>query len=987
MNNVNSRTSGKRSWGVAISIAVTVLLIFVVLGLVFYLKRREPRSAAQMYAQGYQRLQVGEHVLAFKYVRAAADAEPANTNYLRAAAITASKAGLGREALAYGRKAWDLGFKNPEMVRLFMDGAEEKDKNKAMNQALTWAGQLPAGKDRVLLESDICARYGNIDKGIGLLKAYLQRQSDPEITMRVAQHYLLSSDSRRSDPTNAVKVLTEAIDRGQLDDRGYGMLATIQDSALGQYQEALATFEKAKRKGTYTPQLQVDHAMVHLMNLHNDEALALLSTYKSTSTNQESQALRQSVRLWHSYLLMTKKDQATIQQLENEAKSQANGRRKEGEAEFYRGVNALLDKDPSALEYLRRATKLLPPHPVTHLLYADLLSRIGNFNEAIETIEAIRGPVRKWPPMLLVLARAYSEVGKDDKALEILSILDSQRVSTRESLELLRDLAIRLNRVQAGTNVQGILESRYPNDPDVRLYRGFLELSSRSFEKAEQIFGELSRQYPDEFKFRLAKAEAFLVQGKYPEALKELDDSKAPPSAAGALRAYAYTRLGQYDKAGEAFEASLKQSQPASVNLEYGKLLGVTGKLKEATNQFHLALAKQPDLTDASLGLAIAAYSSGNWVTAREFSRVVLNSPQARTERTLLLLASSEADLNQVTNALALCNMALAQNPKSIPGKALRSRIYTAMGRASEAKSELVSALSLEPTNLGLRQQLVPVEIRSGNLDAALNLSLEILRNNPTNLSVQLMVVEIYGRQRRFNDASGLLERLAPALSGPQRALSRSWLSELQGDTNAAISTLEGSLDSPVVLMQWGRLQIDSRRSTAMLDTLRKHKLSTGQWSVLAVEAEQKGLPELAAALYEEALKLEPANAPLLNNWAWQAMQLPKFDAPKVVGAARKAFELQPRDPNIIDTYTEGLIRTARYRECISVLEAGSALLMSAPQLQLNLARAYEAAGDRTNAVRYYRQSLDGAARAAQWPLRSPRPELSAKVQQLTAAK
>jgi predicted Zn-dependent protease len=91
--------------------------------------------------------------------------------------------------------------------------------------------------------------------------------------------------------------------------------------------------------------------------------------------------------------------------------------------------------------------------------------------------------------------------------------------------------------------------------------------------------------------------------------------------------------------------------------------------------------------------------------------------------------------------------------------------------------------------------------------------------------------------------------------------------------------------------------------------------------------------------------------ATVLSNQARALLQSANPDQKLVLGTASKAYNLAPTDASIINTYAAALLQYGKYGDCIKML-AGNRVTATEPRLLLQLAQAYESAGDLNKAAR-----------------------------------
>jgi predicted Zn-dependent protease len=241
-------------------------------------------------------------------------------------------------------------------------------------------------------------------------------------------------------------------------------------------------------------------------------------------------------------------------------------------------------------------------------------------------------------------------------------------------------------------------------------------------------------------------------------------------------------------------------------------------------------------------------------------------------------------------------------------------------------------------------------------------------------------VLALAGQPRQ---AEALLNAMKPSLGASRYDLASSWLADVEGDVDKAVALLESHLGDRTGAIQWATVQLKNKKQPGSWVPLLKHQLTADEWAQLAAPAELQQLWLASTYCYEQALKLDPNNPKLLNNWAWSAMNLKEFDREKVLDAVRRSYAAFSKNPAVLDTYAEALLRTTQYRECVDLLNANLSVTRRTPQLLLLLAKAYEANNDLENSLRTYRQVLDLQTRTKDWDLRMGRDALSQQIHKL----
>jgi tetratricopeptide (TPR) repeat protein len=438
--------------------------------------------------------------------------------------------------------------------------------------------------------------------------------------------------------------------------------------------------------------------------------------------------MRANARLFLGLMLLNQQERKGIEELQQLNRQAPTGPVKEAEALFYRSLILLLDKKEGALNEVRSAHRLATDHAAITLLFASESSKAGNYSEAIAACGAIRGPVSKWPALMLELASALQKSGKHNEALQVLSQLHARKFFSKQSLSLFRDAAYASNLIPEGQRTQNLLEQRFPNDPDIRFFSGYAALRQRDYDKATAIFRELDEKFPQEARYKLADAQVLMAKGDARAALEALKKIETRPELIAPFVGIAHARLQEWNPALEAFRQAVKTPQPASVLVEYGMVLLQMNQPVEAARQFEQAFAKDPRQIDARLGLALAAYSQGGEQldNARKHAALLLGNPELDASR-LLFLASAELRYAAYTNALEYCRLAINKNTNSVDARALRGSILGLQGRFQEAEQDLSWAASRKPESVSIKRELASLRLRSGQHEKASR----ILKHSP----------------------------------------------------------------------------------------------------------------------------------------------------------------------------------------------------------------------------------------------------------------
>lgn len=960
----------------------SALSVFAIAAVLIVVRRSQNPSPERLFSMGIQRLTAHEYPEAFSYLKRVADLAPSNTNYLWSAAVAGDRSGKKVEGLAYLRKSWDLGLRNLDAVRLLMDLTSFMDRADALRLIIAWMGQLPPTPERTLFEGQVHIRYGNVKDATDLWTRALQIHPDSNIGLQLARTHL-----SQGALAPAQKVLAQLMSAHQLSDEGFSLLISLSSLSPKDYPSALQLMEEVKKSGHYTDQNQLQHGVLFLLTRQDDQARAVFRSISSPTTNQAAVDIHRSARLFLAYDALIRRKADTLRELAEIPWSLPSAPEVEGEKKFFQGIEASLKRESRSAGLFEEASKLLPAHVVMTILRAEQLARLGQPEQSVRLLDGVRGPMQNWNVLLSTRARACAGAKMYAEALVSLELLRAQNALSRADWLLLREVGVHLNRQDLVGLAQSVLEKAYPNDLETRLFAGYKALNEGNTSGAQRIFSELLARYTDDDRVKGGKVQALLSEGKHAEALDLLSKLKVSEPVASPLRAVLLLRMGDLQTALDSFEKALKHPQPASVHLEYAKALGLAGRAKEATNQFSITLAMEPESVDARLGLTLHAYAHGDLTEARQQARALYANPAARDEHTLLLLAGAEAAQRQWQEAVRYCDGALLANQTSLRARLAKCEFLLQLGQTNAARDGLIAAMRATD-DPAPRENLALLLLQSGQASEARPVLEPLLTQNPTNLAYRLAQVQLLGMERRFSEASNLLVRLQTQVPEAVHLSSQAWLLEQEGYTNRAVALLESKApEDKLIAMHWARLRVQSSQTDTVLGILKHHHLDPPEWLELLRILETSVTPKELLLFAAQARQDAPESLEILTIWARASLDSPDGDVRAVVAALELAHSSAPLDVSILDAYADSLTRSKRYREGVDILEKNRQLLRTTPQLLYRLGGLQEGLKNFSEAANNYRQCEALAVQSRVWPLPVNRMQLASALKRVGAQK
>ena len=540
--------------------------------------------------------------------------------------------------------------------------------------------------------------------------------------------------------------------------------------------------------------------------------------------------------------------------------------------------------------------------------------------------------------------------------------------------------------------LQPLLES-HGNVSEVLTLAGQAYLLAGDFERSSAFFAKQVDKQPDDARARTRLGISRLAGGEVQEGLKDLGKASDLDSTVGYAdfaRVTALLRERKFDEAlsAQAILEKKMPENPLAKNLRGGILLG-KGDLPGARKAFEEALAIQPDFLPAATNLARLDFRDGKVEAARAIYKRILETAPTRADvylasaelekaaggsfetieallrkavsnaPTLLVPKLQLADFllrsQRKTEALVVAREAASLSPEHPTVLKLLGHAQIANGDVQQAVSAFQKRASLEPDNaeafmdLG-RAQFMNRDPKSAevNLRRSLNLRQDLFE-------VQRVLISIMIDDKRFDEALKMSRDLQKQLpesglgyifEGDVHVSQNDWAASLplfrkahaltpNSQTavklHAALARTENAKEADKLADSW---LAANPNDTAMTAYIAEYSLTTGRL-----------VP--AYTLYKKLNDMVPDKPLVLNNLAWIASQ---NKDPKAMEYGRRALELAPENPAILDTVGMIEVESGSVEAGIKKIEKASKLAPKAAMISLNLAKAYIKAGRKENA-------------------------------------
>ncbi|MFO8003722.1 XrtA/PEP-CTERM system TPR-repeat protein PrsT [Thioalkalivibrio sp.] len=513
-----------------------------------------------------------------------------------------------------------------------------------------------------------------------------------------------------------------------------------------------------------------------------------------------------------------------------------------------------------------------------------------------------------------------------------------------------------------------------------------LYLDSEHPEQGMEFLRTSLDQGQDSPAMRRMLARALLERGEEDEARELLSED---PQADREARAMNHLSGGRYAEALELARAMIADDRENAqgYNVQGAALLGLN-RADEARLAFQEGLQAVPGSVSLAMNLGSLEQRLGNRRAAREVFEELQDVAPGHPGSAMRLAGMAMADDNPEA-AQEWLETAIRHHPDQVQPPLMLARLHLAQDRPAEVVETLEQALERHPDEPEVLFAMADVRERLGQHDAALQPLRRLVELRPQQPDFQFRLARVLAAT---GDQPGSIEvlrqvlEIEPSHAGARRALTHQLslageteearrvfdpLLEARGDEaeviaqdarllaregrhQAAVERYSEALEQEMV-RQWFVERHQSRMQAGMaeesLDELERwlenHPEDLGVRHLLGSTQVSLGREDAASATYRTVLAQREADVVALNNLAW----LLREDATEeALGYARRARDLAPEDPAVLDTLGVVLLYSGDPEAARAVLETAYRDAASTPAIGYHLARALVATGETAGA-------------------------------------
>lgn len=637
-----------------------------------------------------------------------------------------------------------------------------------------------------------------------------------------------------------------------------------------------------------------------------------------------------------------------------------------------------------ALELVTKFRDDNPNNPYGQLIHASLLGQTGDNNAQNRMLKQIQQQLstlttaqRDEEDVLMLTALLDFSDSRFDQAATKLTRYQQLYPANVQAHQLLAQSYLQLEDFRGAEKQIKAAIRLNPNDYTLQLIAAAVARAQKDVPTELSLLTASYQQFPQQPDVQKAYLQALLRSGKADQARALLTDKNGVSSLADQiLLGYLQLENAQLQEAEKTAQHLLEQdSGKVEIFQLAGDVAAKSGDSALAEKFYQQALVLDATSKPALLSLASLALQQQNWQQASSlYQQILSHTPD--DSLVLQLLADAAIKLKQPGDAIRYLEQLAADDKNLVAARLALLELYLQTQQTAKA-SELANALSeqmdIRPelyfakARLGLQQQ--DRETTAHNTDILYGLWYDAPQQLVQLASLQLDNQDVSGlektlsRLKQFDEQQtqvAMLEaRFALVRGKPKQGLALIQKVEQQVGRNLAIDELKAHLlladQQPAaaaklleaLYQQSGAIEhllmlLRAKQHDAafvqqqLTQWLAKHPSDLSATLLLAERLQQQGQTNQAIAVYQQSPLLD-SQAVLLNNLANLLLDT---QTEKALTFAKKAYQLMPDHPDIMDTYGYAQVLAGDANAGLGLLRDAEIRQPQAVLLQLHIAHA-----------------------------------------------
>lgn len=551
--------------------------------------------------------------------------------------------------------------------------------------------------------------------------------------------------------------------------------------------------------------------------------------------------------------------------------------------------------------------------PKSHLILSDSFLNMGDVDEARKVMEQAAATHPGDISIRLALARFYEKIGRNPLAEKTLKkTMQDFPEATAPYVALARFhiREVRLERAEEiltealrkgfrDTNVHHSLfviehqRKNYnvalqhlksavevsPDDPERFMLLADYFLFLKMYPQAREAYVKISGKWPRMRQVKTKIAELLMVEGRYGEALKHIEEMvvKEPDHArARLLRGILWMRKGQTAEArAEILKARELNPESAEGDYFYGLTFLKDQEYGLSLHEILRAVEKRPDSIKTRLALAYIYFKTGELSQALDgLDGILAVHPGNQWARALR--AAVHLRLKNYEAAASDYRYLIDKGHSTAEMRFHLAEIYRAQGKLDDALKVFGEILNRDIDSVQALEETAKIYVARGAYGKAIGLCDNYLKKRPEDLQVGLIKAKILLKQEKYVIMENLLDRMIKRY--PQS-------------------------DRPVMLMAKA-LKKQKKYKQALVyyqKAIDSNPKEIEAYMAMAAIYKHVGRFDKAMDAYETLLQIDVSYGPAANDLAYLYADRNQ-DLDRALSLAVRAFELMPESPAVSDT-------------------------------------------------------------------------------------
>jgi putative PEP-CTERM system TPR-repeat lipoprotein len=470
-----------------------------------------------------------------------------------------------------------------------------------------------------------------------------------------------------------------------------------------------------------------------------------------------------------------------------------------------------------------------------------------------------------------------------------------------------------------------------PRMVDTYLKKGLLESSRGNAAAAETDLDIAVKVAPDVISTRMLLASYLMQQKKYAKALIVFKEGlRGDKEDAVIYNNMAFAAVGL--KKESDFLTYLNKAKSANpafapAYLNIASYHTSKGNRDKAEAEYQALLKQDPQNTSAYLGLASVAAAKGS---NEQVLNYLIKAKETKDPSGYLALATYYRKNNDTAKTLDVLNQAIAAFPNNAAFLELKSQVYLSGKQYKQAAETLAAMEKLAPERALVLQ--AETYTRMKDSAKAAQAAQKLIAIKPKSAAGYTILAAVHESQNKLPDAVKAIQdglKIEPGNIGLYMSLGS--LQVKMKEYDKAVSTYE--------------------------EVARKNSTFAEAPFAQGVVYEQTGRKKEATKKYQETLRRSAKHVAALNNLALLYVD-GNGDRKEALNLSRKAHELAPNNPGVMETYGYVLHKNGKNGEALRYLEKAATLLPDSPTTLYHLALVQRALGDKAKATETLQKAL-----------------------------